>query len=131
MTAPIGATDQRTLSLLKNTTYDIPIPQSGAVQLSMTRNNILLFVLTVLGLAPCRVGQAEDYVWINITDKAAYAPRDGAGAVVFQDRMWLIGGWNPSDKEHFPRICNNEVWSSQDGAKLDSGEAQHIPGSQF
>ena len=27
-----------------------------------------------------------------------------------------MGGWNPGDKEHFPRICNNEVWSSQDGA---------------
>jgi hypothetical protein len=29
--------------------------------------------------------------------------------------MWLIGGWNPGDKVHFPRICNNEVWSSADG----------------
>jgi hypothetical protein len=25
------------------------------------------------------------------------------------------GGWNPKDKVHFPRICNNEVWSSADG----------------
>jgi hypothetical protein len=30
--------------------------------------------------------------------------------------MWLIGGWNPRDKVHFPRICNNEVWNSTDGA---------------
>jgi hypothetical protein len=30
--------------------------------------------------------------------------------------MWLLGGWNPGDKQHFPRICNNEVWSSADGA---------------
>jgi hypothetical protein len=30
--------------------------------------------------------------------------------------MWLLGGWNPSDRKHFPRICNNEVWSSADGA---------------
>jgi hypothetical protein len=30
--------------------------------------------------------------------------------------MWLLGGWNPRDKTHFPRICNNEVWNSADGA---------------
>jgi hypothetical protein len=30
--------------------------------------------------------------------------------------MWLLGGWNPGDKKHFPRTCNNEVWSSTDGA---------------
>ncbi len=30
--------------------------------------------------------------------------------------MWLLGGWNPGDKVYFPRICNNEVWSSADGA---------------
>ena len=31
--------------------------------------------------------------------------------------MWLLGGWNPNDKVYFPRICNNEVWSSADGAR--------------
>ncbi|MEX2119443.1 MAG: isochorismatase family protein [Pirellulales bacterium] len=59
---------------------------------------------------------AADYRWVNVTSKAAFAPRDGAGALVFKGRMWLLGGWNPSDKQHFPRICNNEVWSSADGA---------------
>jgi hypothetical protein len=29
--------------------------------------------------------------------------------------MWLIGGWNWDDKAHFPRICANDVWSSEDG----------------
>lgn len=55
------------------------------------------------------------YAWVPVTQKAAFAPRDGAGALVFRDRMWLLGGWNPNDKTHFPRITNNEVWSSQDG----------------
>jgi len=59
---------------------------------------------------------APTYKWVNVTNKAAYAPRDGAGALVFNNRMWLLGGWNPRDKTHFPRICNNEVWSSRDGA---------------
>jgi hypothetical protein len=56
------------------------------------------------------------YRWTQITDNAPFAARDGAGALVFKDRMWLLGGWNPNDKAHFPRICNNEVWSSTNGS---------------
>ena len=60
--------------------------------------------------------EAANYQWLNVTREAPFAPRDGAGALVFEGRMWLLGGWNPGDKKHFPRICNNEVWSSVDGA---------------
>lgn len=58
-----------------------------------------------------------EYVWTLVNAKAAFAPRDGAGALSFRDRMWLLGGWNPApaQREFFPRICNNEVWSSPDG----------------
>ena len=56
------------------------------------------------------------YEWRCVTEIAAFAARDGAGALVFQDKMWLLGGWNPGDKVHFPLICNSEVWSSVDGA---------------
>src|SRR5262249_35602307 len=60
--------------------------------------------------------EVKDYRWTNVTMKAAFAPRDGAGALTFAGKMWFLGGWNPGDKTHFPRICNNEVWSSRDGA---------------
>jgi hypothetical protein len=60
--------------------------------------------------------EVRDYEWVPVTKQAAFAPRDGAGALVFRGRMWLLGGWNPGDRKHFPRICNNEVWSSADGA---------------
>lgn len=56
------------------------------------------------------------YKWTQITAKAPFAPRDGAGALVFDGRMWLLGGWNPGDKQHFPKTCTNDVWSSTDGA---------------
>jgi len=59
------------------------------------------------------------YQWIKVTDKAPFAARDGAGAIALDGKMWLLGGWNPLDKENFPRICNNEVWSSSDGAAWD------------
>ncbi len=55
------------------------------------------------------------YHWTKVIERAHFAPRDGAGALVFDGAMWLIGGWNPHDKAHFPRICNNEVWRSTDG----------------
>ena len=57
------------------------------------------------------------YQWTKVTDQAAFAARDGAGALVFNNRMWLLGGWNPGDKVHFPEVCNSEVWSSTDGAR--------------
>jgi hypothetical protein len=53
---------------------------------------------------------------VQVAARAPFAPRDGAAAFVFQNKMWLAGGWNPHDKIHFPRTCNNEVWSSGDGA---------------
>lgn len=59
--------------------------------------------------------QVPAYEWHQVAAKAPFAPRDGAGALVYQNKMWLIGGWNPGDKKHFPRICNNEVWNSADG----------------
>ena len=58
---------------------------------------------------------AKKYSWELVTDSAPFAPRDGAGALVFQNKMWLIGGWNPTNLEQFPRICNNEIWSSDNG----------------
>lgn len=56
------------------------------------------------------------YEWKLVTPKAAFAARDGAGALSFRGRMWLLGGWNPGDQERFPKKCNSEVWSSADGA---------------
>ena len=77
-------------------------------------------LLTALMVGSVRVvfAQADSgrkYEWCRVTGEAAFAARDGAGALVFRDRMWLLGGWNPGDKVHFPLICNSEVWSSADG----------------
>ena len=77
----------------------------------------ILALLLLMTVAPdLRSEERATYRWIEVTDRAPFAPRDGAGALVFRGRMWLLGGWNPGDREHFPRICNNEVWSSADGA---------------
>jgi len=57
----------------------------------------------------------QEYEWTRVNPAAAFAARDGAGALVYSGRMWLLGGWNPRDKTHFPKTCNSEVWSSRDG----------------
>ncbi len=66
---------------------------------------------------PSTAETAANYEWVCVTEEAAFAARDGAGALVFAEKMWLLGGWNPRDKLHFPRICNSEVWSSTDGVR--------------
>jgi hypothetical protein len=63
--------------------------------------------------------EIPEYRWEPVNLRAEFAPRDGAGALVFQGKMWFLGGWNPGDKNHFPRICNNEVWSSSDGRRWE------------
>ena len=62
------------------------------------------------------MSKEQEYLWECVTEDAAFAARDGAGALFFNGKMWLLGGWNPDDKEHFPLICNSEVWSSDNGA---------------
>ena len=69
-----------------------------------------LGAMTMTGADPVDV-----YQWQQVTLEAPFAARDGAGLLSFQGRLWLLGGWNPRDKQHFPRICNSEVWASEDG----------------
>ena len=42
----------------------------------------------------------------QVTADPAWAPRDGAGAVVFAGRMWLLGGWNHTDKIYAQLLCS-------------------------
>jgi hypothetical protein len=52
------------------------------------------------------------YEWVNESNNSQFYPRDGAGAVVLNDEMFLIGGWNPT---YFPLNTTNEIWKSSDG----------------
>ena len=65
--------------------------------------------------APTEIPQSvsgQRWIWQQVTDSAAWPPCDGAGALVFKDHMWLVGGWNPIT---YPMKCHNEVWNSIDG----------------
>ena len=47
--------------------------------------------------------------WSNITHNAKFSPRENHAAVVFKDRIFVIGGYNEK------RL--NDVWASNDGNK--------------
>jgi len=59
------------------------------------------------------ISARRSYRWVRITEDAGFPARDGAGALTYKGKMWLIGGWNPND--HYPRLTSNDVWSSTDG----------------
>jgi hypothetical protein len=71
----------------------------------------VLPALLVLPAAP-----ADDTApdWVKVTDRAGWQPRDSSGEVVFNDRLWLLGGW--FDSYHAPP---RDVWSSRDGKTWD------------
>ena len=77
------------------------------------------------------MARVPSYGWQCVTDDAAFPGMDGAAALVFDGRMWLLGGWNPHDKVNFPgpphgpKNCNSRVYSSCDGETwvLETAEA--------
>ena len=91
---------------------------------------ICFTLVCVLDAASC-LGEETYYEWVNVTNSAAYAPRDGAGALVYNDKMWLIGGWNPADAAYFPWDCSNDVWSSTDGANWTMVKPQTFRPDEF
>jgi hypothetical protein len=67
-----------------------------------------LLCITVLISAPSFAN--DPLHWVKATGDAGWKPRDSQGEVVYNDRMWIFGGWFDS-YEAPPR----DVWSSADG----------------
>jgi len=61
-----------------------------------------------------RIGPPE-YSWRPLLQQgeAPFPGHDAAGALVYKNLMWLIGGWNP--EVYAPMTTTNEVWNSADG----------------
>ncbi|HOW96844.1 MAG TPA: LamG domain-containing protein [Kiritimatiellia bacterium] len=67
----------------------------------------------VLALSDDRLPEAP-WRWTQVQHAAAFSSRDGAGDLVFDGRLWLLGGWAP-ETEPDPYTLN-EVWVSSNGA---------------
>jgi hypothetical protein len=59
---------------------------------------------------------ADGINWTQVTTNAGWSPRGQIlGSVVFNDKMWVIGGGTFND----PRQYYNDVWSSTDGVQWE------------
>jgi hypothetical protein len=77
--------------------------------------SLLLLGIVLFGGGEARAADASEYEWKLVTMNAPWMGRDGAGILSYKGQLWLLGGWNPSNRAVFPMICNNDVWSSRDG----------------
>jgi len=57
----------------------------------------------------------SEYHWQEVNTNCAWQARDGAGVLVYDEKMWLLGGWNPYLEEWLPGYTCSEVWNSTDG----------------
>lgn len=100
--------------------WEIPDTVSDAVRLRVTQaGDPVLVDETRADFSIIPSQEVTNYEWVQVADGAPFAARDGAAGLVHDGKMWLIAGWNPRDKEFFPRVCNNEVWASADGKTWD------------
>jgi hypothetical protein len=60
------------------------------------------------------VFSVSDYDWVEVASTLPFNAKDGSGLVNFQNKMWLLGGWDPPYNP--PMNTHSEVWSSTDGA---------------
>jgi hypothetical protein len=60
---------------------------------------------------------ADGARWERHTSRAPWAPRQYHDVAVFDDRLWVLEGWNQSNR--------NDVWHSADGVTWE--EVPHTP----
>jgi hypothetical protein len=94
---------------------------------------MMTILIALMLLVSCTAQQPQQvlYEWVQAAGSAQFAPRDGAGALVFDEQMWLIGGWNPRNHPAFPMTTNNEVWSSQNGSTWSLEKANSFLDESF
>ncbi len=61
---------------------------------------------------------SDGITWICLTTNAGFSPRSGFGCVVFNNRIWVMGGSWSSD---------NDVWSSADGVIWECATTTALP----
>ena len=85
----------------------------GPIRLQPGRNAVTLEVTAEDGVTRCVFTPRlyRDYpgpAWRQVSGTSPWLPRDSAGELVFDGRMWLLGGYTPEPAR--------DVWCSRDGA---------------
>jgi len=77
----------------------------------MGRATVLVGTALLYGWLPeMLMAEASAPSWVRVTEHANWQPRDSCGEVVFNGKMWLLGGWFSSHK-----LGPRDVWCSSDG----------------
>ncbi len=71
--------------------------------------SFVCFVVPCLSSSPSPQAKAS-VDWVQVTHNAGWRPRDSAGELVFNNQLWIMGGWFDSHSAP-PR----DVWSSSNG----------------
>ena len=82
---------------------------STNLSLAVSFGLLIAFTSDVHGDPPGE--EAAKLSWVRVTEHAGWQPRDSSGEMVYDGKMWLLGGWFNSYGP-FP----NDVWSSADGS---------------
>ncbi len=78
--------------------------------------SVLLACGSTLAISNQTHAASTQYQWQLVSDDPGFHWRDGAGALVYQDQMWLLGGWSPSPNTYGSQLTGNDAWSSTNGA---------------
>lgn len=57
---------------------------------------------------PVPAGSVPGALWTRVLTKVTWPSRDGHAALVFRDRLWVLGGWGTGPLQ--------DVWTSPDGS---------------
>ncbi len=114
-----------------STLYTGPVPVNGVV--AGTANVSLKAIAVKSGLNDSSVtteAYAITYGWHKVTDLAAWGQRCGFGAVVYNNKMYVIGGMDVSGVYH------NSIHSSTNGANwiadfIDTAPSASVPVQRY
>lgn len=95
----------------------------------------LIFLIAFFCPLSFAIGQdaSVEARWTPVADNAPWTARDSAGEVVFERKMWLLGGWTIASDGSFKRL--NDVWRTGDGISWEQvtpsapWPARNLPGS--
>lgn len=100
-----------------NSAYQKYVQFKGAIYaLGALRGNYLNFTVST------KISRTRDGVnWETVAEKSNLPTRVFYGAVVFKDKIWLVGGfdgkeyhndvWNSADGAHWTRVAEKTAWS--------------------
>lgn len=103
-----------------------PLPPADASQIETAIEAIFEIAMRIFGKVEgmvARIGNLQTEattftcagsnspIWECLVSKAEWSPRDGAGLVEFDSKLWLVGGYLGS------KGLTNEVWNSDDGIR--------------